>query len=90
MVPRSGSMRPESSLTIVDLPAPFSPSRACATPCLIVKLTSSTASVAPNALLQVMDFDGARGLFRHRCSLGTAARKSRDELAASLRERSFR
>src|SRR5262249_9533900 len=50
MVPWSGSIRPESSLTMVDLPAPFSPSRACAVPCSMVKLTSSTASVAPNDL----------------------------------------
>src|SRR5882724_149926 len=51
MAPASGWMRPLSSLTMVDLPAPFSPSRACTVPSATSMLTASTAIVAPNALL---------------------------------------
>ena len=43
----SGSASPESSLTIVDLPAPFSPSRAWTVPGAIANDASSTATVAP-------------------------------------------
>src|SRR6185437_3178795 len=41
---------PERSLTIVDLPAPFSPMSACTLPVAIAIETSATATVAPNVL----------------------------------------
>ena len=50
ILPWSGSISPERSLTIVDLPAPFSPSSACTLPGAMVNETSSTATVAPNVL----------------------------------------
>src|SRR5580693_4948011 len=50
MPPASGRISPERSLTIVDLPAPFSPSRAWTLPFGIVNETSSTATVAPKVL----------------------------------------
>src|ERR1700754_3988255 len=50
-VPVSGRCTPASILTIVDLPAPFSPTRACASPPYSGKLTPWTAATAPN------DFD---------------------------------
>src|ERR1700754_4139657 len=49
--PVSGRCTPASILTIVDLPAPFSPTRAWASPPYSGKLTPWTAATAPN------DFD---------------------------------
>src|SRR5689334_3087425 len=46
-VPVSGRCTPASILTIVDLPAPFSPTRACASPPYSGKLTPCTAATAP-------------------------------------------
>ena len=45
--PALGSTSPDSSLTMVDLPAPFSPSSACTEPGRMSNDTSSTATVAP-------------------------------------------
>ena len=47
IVPVFGATRPDSSLTIVDLPAPFSPSKACTLPAPIDTEMSSSATVAP-------------------------------------------
>ena len=45
--PESGRTRPESSFIVVDLPAPFSPSRAWTVPRSTEKLTSLFATVGP-------------------------------------------
>src|SRR3954452_3920451 len=49
--PVSGWCTPASILTMVDLPAPFSPTRACASPAYRGKLTPCTAATAPKDLL---------------------------------------
>src|ERR1700761_6378107 len=49
--PPSGWCTPASIFTIVDLPAPFSPSSACASPALSSIIPSMTALTAPNDLL---------------------------------------
>ena len=54
IVPESGRCTPASIFTIVDFPAPFSPTRACASPPYRSKETSRTAATAPN------DFDTPR------------------------------
>ncbi len=48
-MPRDGCASPDSMRSIVDLPAPFGPSRAV-TPGPTSKLTSETATFAPNHL----------------------------------------
>src|SRR4051794_15786603 len=50
IVPESGCTRPESSFTVVDLPAPFSPSSACTSPARTANEAPSSATVAPKAL----------------------------------------
>ena len=47
MYPLSGRISPLSSFTMVDLPAPFSPSSACTLPAGMARLTPSSATVAP-------------------------------------------
>ena len=49
-VPESGRCTPASILTSVDLPAPFSPTSACASPPYRSKDTFWTAATAPNDL----------------------------------------
>src|SRR5258708_1386489 len=49
--PVSGSYTPASIFTMVDLPAPFSPTSACASPAYRGKLTPCTAATAPNDLV---------------------------------------
>ncbi len=46
-LPASGRTTPLTIFTSVDLPAPFSPISACASPSRISKLTPSSATVAP-------------------------------------------
>ena len=46
--PESGRCTPASILTIVNLPAPFSPTSACASPAYRSMLPLSTACTAPN------------------------------------------
>src|SRR5262249_55316025 len=48
--PSSGWYTPASILTTVDLPAPFSPSSACASPAYRSAEPSTTARTAPNDL----------------------------------------
>ena len=48
--PGSGSCTPASTLINVDLPLPFSPSRAWTSPCATERSTPSSARVAPNCL----------------------------------------
>src|SRR5215472_10363930 len=48
--PSSGWYTPASIFTMVDLPAPFSPSSACASPGYRSADPSTTARTAPNAL----------------------------------------
>src|SRR6478672_13325432 len=45
--PRSGSSTPEMTLTSVDLPEPFSPTRQCTSPTSSVKSTSRSACTPP-------------------------------------------
>ena len=49
--PESGRCTPASIFTIVDLPAPFSPTSACASPAYRSMLPLATACTAPNALV---------------------------------------
>ncbi len=49
--PESGLCTPANVLTRVDLPAPFSPARACTSPARSSRLTPASARTAPNALL---------------------------------------
>ena len=46
-VPASGVVRPSNMSIVVDLPAPFGPSRATTSPGVTTRSTPSTASVAP-------------------------------------------
>jgi photosystem II stability/assembly factor-like uncharacterized protein len=48
--PRSGRRLPARIFSSVDLPAPFSPTIACASPSAIEKVTSRSAATAPNDL----------------------------------------
>ena len=48
--PLSGRREPERILSSVDLPAPFSPTSACASPAATSKLTPPSARTAPNDL----------------------------------------
>ena len=52
IAPASGGLSPLMILTRVDLPAPFSPSRAWTSPAGMASETSRKAIVAPNALLR--------------------------------------
>src|SRR6476661_3107842 len=45
--PRSGSSTPEMTLTSVDLPEPFSPTRQCTSPTSSVRSTSRSACTPP-------------------------------------------
>lgn len=45
--PELGRIRPESSLTVVDLPAPFSPSSAWTSPAATRIVAPPSATVAP-------------------------------------------
>ena len=49
IAPASGRSTPVRILTIVDLPAPFAPSRACASPGSTVRSTARSATTGPNA-----------------------------------------
>jgi hypothetical protein len=49
-VPRSARTRPNATRMSVDLPAPFSPSRACTVPARTSSVTSCSARTAPNCL----------------------------------------
>ena len=46
IVPPSGAVAPEATFISVDLPAPFSPSRACTSPGSTSKETSVSAAIA--------------------------------------------
>src|SRR6266478_9852818 len=48
MAPSSGSYKPQSSFTSVDLPAPFWPARTCTSPRRIARSTRSNASTPGN------------------------------------------
>ena len=50
IVPASGAITPVSTFTNVDLPAPFSPSRASTSPARIVRSTPARAAVKPKRL----------------------------------------
>ncbi len=50
IVPASARSTPVRILTIVDLPAPLAPSRACASPGRTVRSTARRATTGPNAL----------------------------------------
>ena len=69
--PRSGFRRPARILRVVDLPAPFGPSRDTFSPHLIWKVRPLNASVVPNLLWipsrSMQLFSPARnGLFEYR------------------------
>src|SRR3954465_11470803 len=76
-LPMSGGVSPTMILRVVDFPAPFGPKKPVTRPASAVKLTSSTARVAPYFLvsrsmvimdgpdfLECPDFLGGRGLLR--------------------------
>src|SRR6516225_9338835 len=61
MVPESGRSIPDRMLIRVDLPAPFSPSRQCTSPCRTVTLTRSFARTPGNRfVMSVSSMAGAR------------------------------
>ncbi len=66
--PLSGTIRPDSSLTMVDLPAPFSPSSACTSPGATLNEASFSATVAPKALRDALDVAERAGPACARCS----------------------
>src|SRR6266566_5144206 len=60
MLPESGRSIPDKMLIRVDLPAPFSPSRQCTSPCRTVRLTRSFARTPGNRfVISVSSMAGA-------------------------------
>src|SRR5690348_13726888 len=75
--PVSGRCTPASILTMVDLPAPFSPTRACASPAYRGKLTPCTAATAPKDLVTSRTSSSA-GLDRDRSGVAATGHLRKD------------